>query len=70
MSSILSSQIPSFSTKPRIGNINLTQEPDEEVGDKHQSWSTEDDKRLAKAWLTISSDPIVGNGQGKKHFQN
>ena len=47
--SISSYQIPHFSTQPEIGNINLTQEPDEEVGDKRQPWSMEDDKRLAKA---------------------
>ena len=68
--SISSYQIPHFSTEPEIGNINLTQEPDEEVGDKRQPWSMEDDKRLAKAWLTISSDPIMGNGQSEKHFWN
>ena len=69
-SSISSSQIPHFSTKPEIRNINLIQKPDEEVGDKRQPWSMEDDKRLAKAWLTISSYLIVGNGQSEKYFWN
>ena len=64
--SILSSQIPSFSTEPGIMNINLTQDPNEDVGDKRQPWSMENDKRLAKAWCTNSCDLIVGNGQSEK----
>ena len=34
--SVSSCQIPSFSTEPEIENINLAQESNEEVGDKHQ----------------------------------
>ena len=66
--SISTSQIPSFSTEPGVGNINLTQEPNEEIGEKRQPWNMEDDKRLAKAWLTISCDPIVGNGQSERQL--
>lgn len=66
--SFTDSQIPTYSSQPGIENIILTESPAAEIVEKRQAWSREDEKKLASAWLTISSDSIVGNGQNDKTF--
>ena len=71
--SLSDSQMPSFSTPPANQefsppNVVDVENIDEENVDKRLPWSMEDDRRLARSWITISNDSIVGNGQSEKAF--
>ncbi|XP_042425829.1 glutathione S-transferase T3-like [Zingiber officinale] len=72
--SMLCSQFPPHSTTPRIENINIE---DDEEDDKEMNvsrnrakvmWSIAEEKCHARAWGTITNDPKVGNAQKNKYF--
>ena len=62
------SQNPSISVPPQMENINLNAPRNVDVVEKRQAWTPEDDRMLVKAWITISSDSVVGNDQNLKAF--
>ena len=61
-------QVPAIGTPP----ANVSSFPpiveDEEYVEKRLPWSIEDDRRLARAWISISNDCVVGNSQSEKAF--
>ena len=65
---ISDSQTPSIVVQPRIDNFNLNEPLNVDGGEKHQAWTLEHDRMLVKAWSTISTYNVVGNGQNKKAF--
>ncbi|XP_039141194.1 glutathione S-transferase T3 [Dioscorea cayenensis subsp. rotundata] len=62
------SQFPPFFTQPRIENIILNEDQHEDQVEKQQPWSMEDDKMLVSAWLTISTNSVVGTSQNDRTF--
>ncbi|XP_073153558.1 glutathione S-transferase T3-like [Henckelia pumila] len=65
-SSISGSQFPTFSTQ--LGLVNIVLDKYNEMGGKRAPWSVDEDKLLAKSWVTISTDPIIGNDQKDQAF--
>ncbi|XP_073152716.1 glutathione S-transferase T3-like [Henckelia pumila] len=65
-SSIPSSQFPTFSTQ--VGLENIVLDKDNEMDGKRAPWSVDEDKLLARSWVTISTDPIIDNDQKDQAF--
>ncbi|XP_073119536.1 uncharacterized protein [Henckelia pumila] len=65
-SSIPGSQFPTFSTQ--LGLDNIVFDKEHEMDGKRAPWSVDEDKLFARSWVTISTDPIIGNDQKDHAF--
>jgi len=63
------SQFPQFSTQIRLEEIVVEEIWGSSIKRKSQfALAIKEDTHLISLWLNISTDPIVGVGQGKKAF--
>ena len=46
----------------QINSFNLDEPHNVDIGKKRQAWTADYDRMLVKAWNTIFTDSIVGNG--------
>ncbi|KAK9157882.1 hypothetical protein Scep_004456 [Stephania cephalantha] len=64
MASLPDFQIPPYSTQPLADEEETEAVPRKQ----HELWSIDDDMLITSAWLTISTDSIVGNAEQQRIF--